>query len=136
LQLSWSLAGVATTKASRTPRAARVASSAPAAFPAQVGECLWGGTDALAGVAAFVAEREDYDFGTVITNTNYLTFGHYTQVVWEETTDIGCAVGNCGTYPSCLGHRVHPAASRRQLIVMVQPSKHGYGDNPDSRGGP
>ena len=66
----------------------------------QVGECLWGGTNVLEGVAAFVAEREDYDFGTVITNTNYLTFGHYTQVVWEETTDIGCAVGSCGTYPT------------------------------------
>ncbi len=67
---------------------------------ALVGECLWGGSDVLAGIAAFVAERADYDFGTVITESNYLDFGHYTQVVWEETTDIGCAVGDCGTYPT------------------------------------
>lgn len=31
---------------------------------------------------------------------------------------------------TCHGYRVHSAASRRQLIVMVQPSKQGHGDNP------
>jgi hypothetical protein len=67
---------------------------------ALVGENLYGGSNVLAGIAAFVAERTEYDFGTMITESNYLSFGHYTQVVWADTTDIGCAVGDCGTYPT------------------------------------
>jgi hypothetical protein len=64
----------------------------------QVGENLYSGTDVLNGIAMFVAERSLYDFGTAISQTNYMAFGHYTQVVWDTTTDIGCAVGNCGTW--------------------------------------
>ncbi|KAF7555608.1 hypothetical protein G7Z17_g2036 [Cylindrodendrum hubeiense] len=44
-------------------------------------------------VAAFVAEKSSYN-GEVITSTNYLTFGHYTQVVWKDTTKVGMAIAS------------------------------------------
>ncbi len=33
--------------------------------------------------------------GQIISNSNYMKFGHYTQVVWSETTEVGCAYATC-----------------------------------------
>lgn len=64
----------------------------------QVGENLYSGTNVLAGIALFAEERLLYEFGTVITEQNFTPIGHYTQMVWSNTTDVGCAVGDCGTW--------------------------------------
>jgi len=64
----------------------------------QVGENLYSGTDVLNGIALFADERLLYEFGTEITEDNFTPIGHYTQLVWYDTTDVGCAVGNCGTW--------------------------------------
>src|SRR6478735_102963 len=64
----------------------------------QVGENLYSATDVLNGIALFADERTLYDFGTVIEEETFAPIGHYTQMVWSDTTDVGCAVGNCGMW--------------------------------------
>ncbi|MBO4329990.1 MAG: hypothetical protein J5820_05070, partial [Rhodocyclaceae bacterium] len=39
-------------------------------------------------------EKSIYN-GEAIDNSNYLTFGHYTQMVWNTTTEIGCGYKVC-----------------------------------------
>ncbi|KAM0424265.1 hypothetical protein ACHAPT_010410 [Fusarium lateritium] len=41
-------------------------------------------------VNMFNDEKKDYS-GQAIDNSNYMTFGHYTQVVWKSTTKVGMA---------------------------------------------
>ncbi|KAH7121651.1 CAP domain-containing protein [Dactylonectria macrodidyma] len=50
------------------------------------------GTDApyKNAVDAFVSEKSLYN-GEAISSTNYMNFGHYTQVVWGSTTKLGMA---------------------------------------------
>ncbi|KAK6069985.1 SCP-like extracellular protein [Seiridium cupressi] len=36
----------------------------------------------------WIDEKSSYN-GEAITTTNYLTFGHYTQIVWSSTTNVG-----------------------------------------------
>ncbi|KAH6987026.1 CAP domain-containing protein [Ilyonectria destructans] len=70
---------------------------------ADLGENLYmqSGSDApyLNAVDAFVSEKSLYN-GEAISSTNYMSFGHYTQVVWGTTTKLGMAVasGSSGTY--------------------------------------
>jgi pathogenesis-related protein 1 len=45
-------------------------------------------------VASWVSEAKDYDYGA---NSCTATCGHYTQVVWQKSTTLGCAVRNCST---------------------------------------
>ncbi|ETS79634.1 hypothetical protein PFICI_09487 [Pestalotiopsis fici W106-1] len=55
------------------------------------GENLYMGYDSTpytSAVAAWVSEKADYS-GETISSTNYMTFGHYTQVVWSTTTNVG-----------------------------------------------
>ncbi|KAJ3050565.1 hypothetical protein HK097_008433 [Rhizophlyctis rosea] len=41
-------------------------------------------------VEAWASEKSLYAAGTTISNTNYHGFGHYTQIVWPDTTRVGC----------------------------------------------
>ncbi|KAK9772565.1 putative CAP domain-containing protein [Seiridium cardinale] len=36
----------------------------------------------------WIDEKSSYN-GEALTTTNYLTFGHYTQIVWSSTTNVG-----------------------------------------------
>ena len=45
-------------------------------------------------VMAWENEKKDYR-GDVITATNYAATGHYTQIVWRNTAQIGCASVVC-----------------------------------------
>ncbi|CAH0058611.1 unnamed protein product [Clonostachys solani] len=58
------------------------------------GECLFqtytGSTPYTDAVNAFVSEKSSYN-GEAIDSSNYLTFGHYTQVIWKSTTKVGMA---------------------------------------------
>lgn len=63
------------------------------------GENLWMGTAGSFApesmVGAFVAERRFYRHGTfpeVSLTGNWHDVGHYTQVVWRGTREVGCAV--------------------------------------------
>lgn len=64
-----------------------------------LGQNLAGGGGGLTGVRAtelWASERSEYDFGTAVTNSNFTRFGHYTQIVWEDTTALGCGTATCG----------------------------------------
>ncbi len=43
-------------------------------------------------VAAWVGEDADYDYAT---NTCTKDCGHYTQVVWRDSTELGCGTATC-----------------------------------------
>jgi uncharacterized protein YkwD len=49
------------------------------------------------------AEKSLYKPGTKISNTNYHDFGHYTQMIWHKTTELGCGVAQSqhGTFVVC-----------------------------------
>ena len=38
------------------------------------------------------ASEEKYYHGEKITLNNYWIFGHYTQIIWKQTTTVGCAI--------------------------------------------
>ncbi|MEM6522020.1 MAG: CAP domain-containing protein, partial [Cyanobacteria bacterium P01_C01_bin.70] len=42
-------------------------------------------------VAAWVAEKADYDYASNSCASGKVC-GHYTQIVWRETTAVGCGV--------------------------------------------
>lgn len=67
-----------------------------------------GGSDSFTGpdaVAGWVAEIDCYTYGTIgqteqcepgcIADLNSSGCGHYTQVVWDSTTAVGCGYGTC-----------------------------------------
>jgi uncharacterized protein YkwD len=63
------------------------------------GENLWSGTAGYYGaeemVGGFLAERKYYKPGTfpqVSTTGKWEDVGHYTQVIWPTTQQVGCAV--------------------------------------------
>jgi uncharacterized protein YkwD len=64
-----------------------------------LGQNLAGGSGGLGGVRStnlWASERSEYDFGTAISNSNFNAFGHYTQIVWGNTTALGCGQATCG----------------------------------------
>jgi len=40
-------------------------------------------------------EQKDYTCGTPISGSNFGAFGHYTQIMWDDTTLLGCGVKVC-----------------------------------------
>lgn len=67
------------------------------------GENLWMGSAGYYGaesmVGAFLAERQYFRpgiFPEVSTTGQWHDVGHYTQIVWRETREVGCAVASGG----------------------------------------
>ncbi len=63
------------------------------------GENLWKGPrdqwSATETIGFFVAEKRDFQFGTFpeISRTGqWRDVGHYAQVIWPETREVGCAI--------------------------------------------
>ncbi len=54
-------------------------------------------------VNAWASEKEYYRPGTKINNSNYQKFGHYTQMIWYNTTEVGCGAAQSkhGTFVVC-----------------------------------
>ncbi|KAI7787377.1 scp-like extracellular protein [Diaporthe eres] len=44
----------------------------------------------------WIAEKSEYN-GETITESNYMNFGHYTQVVWKDTSKVGIAAVSDGS---------------------------------------
>jgi len=88
------------------------------------GENLWTGTSGYYSaddmVGAFISERKAYKPGTfpeVSTTGRWEDVGHYTQVIWAGTQQVGCAVAHnkahdflvCRYWPAgnVMGHPVN-----------------------------
>jgi pathogenesis-related protein 1 len=73
--------------------------------PYYVGENIFGaGGNATAqqAVNAWASEGEDYNHAA--NTCSGPTCGHYTQIVWRATLELGCALGSCAgfTYPNSI----------------------------------
>ncbi len=65
--------------------------------PYYVGENIYGasgGATASDAVATWVSESADYNYATN-TCAGGAICGHYTQVVWATSVDLGCGIANC-----------------------------------------
>lgn len=65
----------------------------------QAGENLWAGTAGRFGpdamMSAFLNERQYFkagQFPEVSSTGKWQDVGHYTQIIWRSTTDVGCAI--------------------------------------------
>jgi pathogenesis-related protein 1 len=65
-----------------------------AGYPTYVGENIYGGSDPLSAVDLWMAEKANYNLAA---NSCSGVCGHYTQVVWRQTTKLGCAIATCPT---------------------------------------
>lgn len=55
----------------------------------------WGGNPTPNYVVDYWASEREYYNGEAISQENFMKIGHYTQVVWSRTTEIGCAKITC-----------------------------------------
>ena len=70
------------------------------------GENLWMGPDGVSPtsmISAFGNEKQYFingAFPAVSTTGNWKDVGHYTQIIWRDTTSVGCAgaLGSDGRY--------------------------------------
>lgn len=88
-----------------------------AGYPYQVGENLYassGTATAQGAVNTWAAEKPNYNPSTGACTGSC---GHYTQVVWRTTLELGCARGNCPgiQYPSTIVCNYGPAGNYQAL---------------------
>ncbi len=88
------------------------------------GENLWlghaGYYEAEVMVGGFVAERQHFRngiFPQVSTTGNWRDVGHYTQVIWRDTREVGCAVAR-GASNDFLVCRYWPAGNIYNRSVL------------------
>ncbi len=78
------------------------------------GENIWKGTSGhysfMQMIQSFGNEKKFYN-RDVINQSNYKTFGHYTQMVWKDTTQVGCAVVDGGDGNARLVCRYSPSGN-------------------------
>ena len=74
-----------------------------------------------AGYNGWAAESVDYDYATNTCAVGQQC-GHYTQIAWDSTTDVGCGVMQC---PNCVAAPC-TAGTFRQGINMDQPVFPGF----------
>lgn len=46
-------------------------------------------------VDAWGSEKQYFNFETLTCNEHWSKCGHYTQLIWENTTSVGCAMAYC-----------------------------------------
>jgi len=74
--------------------------------PYYVGENIYassGTADPVAAVTAWASESANYHYDTNTCDSGQVC-GHYTQVVWADSVDLGCGISNCTglTFPNTI----------------------------------
>jgi hypothetical protein len=46
-------------------------------------------------VNSWGSEKDEFDFETLECKGEWYVCGHYTQIIWENTTKVGCAFAVC-----------------------------------------
>lgn len=84
----------------------------------KAGENLWSGTTGRFTpqhmMEAFLTERQHFQAGKfpdVTATNNWQDVGHYTQIIWPDTQEVGCATAKSATF-DYLVCRYWPAGNR------------------------
>ena len=84
-------------------RGGRTIEHAPASERGNEGENIWWGTSGYYSLTQMVdgwgSEKKYFRYGTfpdVSTSGNWADVGHYTQVIWRDTTKVGCGKSTAG----------------------------------------
>ena len=87
------------------------------------GENLWLGTTGFYSTRemmnAFLTEKQYFKPGTfpdVSATGNWVDVGHYTQIIWKDTQEVGCAVAN-NRQNDVLVCRYLPAGNWKGVVV-------------------
>lgn len=64
-------------------------------------------------VGLWYAENTSYDYVSGGPKTSGAVTGHFTQIVWEDTTEVGCGVAQCPSIGSYLVCNYAPAGNVR-----------------------
>ena len=95
------------------------------------GENLWAGTAGAYTpqemVGAWIAEKRDYRYGKfpdVAADGDWHKVGHYTQVIWKNTTELGCGLAT-GSGPAGGGAR-----GLDVLVCRYSPAGNYVGETP------
>jgi pathogenesis-related protein 1 len=75
------------------------------------GENLFGGSGttytALFASQDWYSEKQKYTYG-ILTDANWYATGHYTQMVWKNTTQVGIGQANCAGGGSVIAAEYYP----------------------------
>ena len=101
---------------------------------------LPGGRTPSQMIGVWTAEKSKFKpgiFPDVSTTGNWYDIGHYTQMVWETTTHVGCAINGDARYEWLVCHYSPPG--NRDGTAIGLPSapqpRHMVGDRPPKVGG-
>ena len=75
------------------------------------GENLFGGSGttytALFASQDWYSEKQKYTYG-ILTDANWYATGHYTQMVWKNTAQVGIGQANCAGGGSVIAAEYYP----------------------------
>jgi Cysteine-rich secretory protein family len=79
-------------------------------------------------IGFWVDEKAKY-YGEVLTGENFGPFGHYTQMVWRNTKEVGCAAASGRGHPYFAGAS-KPADFMSILVCRYRPPGNDLGQKP------
>ena len=97
-------------------------------YPGGYGENLWMGTSGTveSGVGGWYDEKPYYSWEYPCCGGNFSDYGHYTQLVWESTTKVGCGYFFCsGTILIYDNTGAQTGSTSNQGILVCQYSLPG-----------
>lgn len=94
----------------RLQQGENLAATARAAWPT----AAWSTKTASEAVAGWVAEKANYNYANNSCSSTNPGCGHYTQVVWKNTTKVGCAIA---TATCDLAHEGQIIENRKSFLV-------------------